>query len=142
MAEPNKVIVVLGPTATGNTKVGVCLALEFNGEIISADSRQVYKGMDVGTGKDLKEYTVQSPESRVNKIKYHLIDVVSPKVDFNVAKFQKLAYAAIDDILARGKTPIIVGGTGLYINAVVEGYQFNRVHSPESTVRSVGVGSK
>lgn len=137
MAESNKVVVILGPTATGKTKVGVRLASKFNGEIISADSRQVYKGMDVGTGKDLKEYIVRSPESRANKIKYHLIDVVSPKADFNVAKFQKLAYAGIDNILARGKTPIIVGGTGLYINAVVEGYQFNQVHSPESTVQSI-----
>jgi tRNA dimethylallyltransferase len=121
-----KIIVILGPTAVGKTKVGVKLAAKFDGEIISADSRQVYKGMDVGTGKDLKEYTVRSTQSAVKSVPYHLIDVVSPEAEFNVAKFQKLAYKAIKDILRRKKLPIIVGGAGLYIDAVVEGYQFNK----------------
>ena len=130
----NKVIVILGPTASGKTKVGVKLAVKFNGEIISADSRQVYQGMDVGTGKDLGEYNfkIQNPKSKsiskskIQKIPYHLVDVVKPKTEFNVAKYQKLAYQAIEDVLSRGKVPVIVGGTGLYIDAVVEGYQFSQ----------------
>ncbi|MFH1565371.1 MAG: tRNA (adenosine(37)-N6)-dimethylallyltransferase MiaA [bacterium] len=110
-----KILIILGPTATGKTKLAVKLAQKFNGEIVSADSRQVYKGMDIGSGKDLKEY---------GKIKYHLIDVVSPNTNFNVAKFQKFAYTAIDDIIKRKKLPIIVGGTGLYISAIVDGFVF------------------
>lgn len=114
----NKIMVILGPTSGGKTKLAVDLARKFSGEIVSADSRQVYKGMDIGTGKDLSEYKIGKI-----KIKYYLIDVVNPKTDFNLAKYQKLAYKAIDDILARGKTPIIAGGTGLYIQAVIDGYQ-------------------
>jgi len=112
----NKIIVVLGTTASGKTKLGVDLARKFNGEIISADSRQVYRGMDVGTGKDLDEY---------KNIPYHLIDVVNPNTKFSLAKYQKLAFGAIDDILKRGKTPIIVGGTGLYLQAVVDNYNLS-----------------
>jgi len=84
-----KIIVILGPTASGKTKLAVELAEKFNGEIVSADSRQVYRGMDIGTGKDLAEYSVP----------YHLIDVVNPKLRFDLAQYQKLAFAAIDDIL-------------------------------------------
>jgi len=109
----NKLIVILGPTACGKTKLAVALAKKFNGEIISADSRQVYQGMDIGTGKDLKDY---------GKIPYHLIDVASPKSQFTLAKYQKLAYQAIDDIIRRGKTPFLVGGTGLYLQAIIDGY--------------------
>lgn len=108
-----KLIVIVGPTASGKTSLAVSLARKFNGEIVSADSRQVYKGMDLGSGKDLPEY---------GKIPYHLIDVVKPNTEFNVAKFQRLAYKAIDDILSRGKVPILAGGTGLYVQAVVDGY--------------------
>lgn len=115
-----KVLVVLGTTSAGKTSLGVQLASELNGEIISADSRQVYKGMDIGTGKDLGEYKVNG-----RKIKYHLIDVVSPKQKFDLAKYQKLARLAIKDILQRGKLPIIVGGTGLYIQALVDNYQLS-----------------
>lgn len=110
----NKVVVILGPTSSGKTKWAVKLANQFNGEIVSADSRQVYKGMDVGTGKDLHEY---------KKVKYHLIDVVKPNQTFNLAKYQKLAFKAIDDVLKRRKVPIIAGGTGLYIQALVDNYQ-------------------
>jgi len=125
----NKILVILGPTATGKTKLAVKLALKFNGEIVSADSMQVYKGMNIGTGKDLNEYEIKNKSKILSNVKcqmsnvvpYHLIDVVSPNTDFNVAKFQKLAYKAIDDILSRGKLPIIVGGTGLYVSAVVDG---------------------
>jgi len=118
----NKVLVILGPTSSGKTKLGVSLAIKFNGEIISADSRQIYKGMDVGTGKDLKEYKIGR-----KKIPYHLIDLISPKTKFNLAKYQKLAQQAIDEILQRGRLPIIVGGTGLYIQAVVDNYKLSHI---------------
>ena len=119
--EKDKIIVILGPTASGKTKLAVALAYRFNGEIISADSRQVYKGMDVGTGKDLMNYELRIKNYEF-KIPYHLIDVVKPKQEFNIAKYQKLAYKAIDDILKLGKLPILVGGSGLYLQAVVDGY--------------------
>jgi len=114
-----KIIVILGPTATGKTKLAVKLAMKYSGEIISADSRQVYQGMDIGTGKDLKDYQIGRQH-----VPYYLIDIVSPKSEFNVAKYQKLAYQAIDDILARDKIPFLVGGTGLYIDAITKGYVF------------------
>jgi tRNA dimethylallyltransferase len=112
------VLVILGPTASGKTSLAVKLAYELKGEIISADSRQVYCGMDIGTGKDLKEYIIKG-----KKIPYHLIDVVNPNEEFNLAKYQTLTNQAIKDILSRGKLPIIVGGTGLYLQAVIDGYQ-------------------
>lgn len=112
----DKLIVILGPTACGKTKFAVGLAKFFNGEIISADSRQVYNGMDIGTGKDLREY---------NKIPYHLIDIISPKKQFTLAQYQKLSYQAINDILGRDKVPFLVGGTGLYLQAVIDGYQLS-----------------
>jgi tRNA dimethylallyltransferase len=112
------VLVILGPTASGKTSLAVKMASKFKGEIVSADSRQVYRGMDIGTGKDLKEYIVKG-----KKIPYHLIDVVNPSNDFNLAQYQRLANLAIKDILSRGKLPIIVGGTGLYLQAIVDGYQ-------------------
>ncbi len=115
-----KILVILGPTASGKTSLGVRLAAKYNGEIISADSRQVFKGMDIGTGKDLAEYKIGN-----KKIAHHLIDVVSPNTDFNLAKYQRLALAAITDILKRGKLPIIVGGTGLYLQAIVDNYQLS-----------------
>jgi tRNA dimethylallyltransferase len=115
-----KIIVILGPTSSGKTSLGVDLAYKFNGEIVSADSRQVYIGMDIGTGKDLKEYKVNG-----KKIPHHLIDVVKPNTKFDLAKYQKLAFKAIDDILKRGKLPILVGGTGLYLQAVIDNYQLS-----------------
>jgi len=121
-----KIIVVLGPTASGKTKLGVDLALHFNGEIISADSRQVYKYMDIGTGKDLSEY---------KDVPYHLLDVVHPNTKFHLAKYQILAFKAIDDILKRGKTPIIVGGSGLYLQAVVDNYNLSKT-KPDSKLRN------
>lgn len=110
---PDKIIVILGSTATGKTKLAVKLAKKFNGEIVSADSRQVYKGMDIGTGKDLKDY---------GQVPYHLIDIVSPKTNYTLDRWLKDAKKAIKDILSRGKLPIVVGGTGLYISALTEGY--------------------
>lgn len=115
-----KILVILGPTASGKTALAVKLALELNGEIISADSRQVYRGLDIGTGKDLKEYIVNG-----KKIPYHLIDVVNPDEEFNLAKYQKLTSKAITEILSRGNLPIIVGGTGLYLQAIIDGYKLS-----------------
>ncbi len=114
----NKLVVILGPTACGKTKLAAGLAGRFNGEIVSADSRQVYRGMDIGTGKDLADYRAGR-----QKILYHLIDIISPKTAFSVAKYQLLAYQAINRILERGKLPILAGGTGLYLDAVIFGYQ-------------------
>ncbi|OGF28654.1 tRNA (adenosine(37)-N6)-dimethylallyltransferase MiaA [Candidatus Falkowbacteria bacterium RIFOXYC2_FULL_47_12] len=125
----NKLLVIVGPTATGKTKLAVRLAVQFNGEIVSADSRQVYRGMDVGTGKDLREF-------RINlSIPYHLIDIVSPKTEFNLAKYLKLAKRAIADIQTRGKLPILVGGTGLYVQALVDGYALSGV-GPDKDLRA------
>ncbi len=112
-----KVIVILGPTASGKTKLAVALARQHNGEIVSADSRQVYAGMDIGTGKDLAEYG-----SGKDAVRYHLIDVADPKTQYDLKRYQNAAYAAIADILKRRKLPILVGGSGLYLQAVVDGY--------------------
>jgi len=133
-----KVVVVLGTTASGKTRMAVEIAKKYNGEIISADSRQVYKGMDIGTGKDLDEFKVQSEKLKV--IPYHLIDVASPKKQFTVAQFQKKAYEAIDDILSRNKLPIICGGTGLYIDAITRGLQFGGLRITNLPRRQAGYG--
>lgn len=125
----DKIIVILGTTASGKTSLGVGLACELDGEIISADSRQVYSGMDIGTGKDLDEYNCQG-----KKILYHLIDVVSPKTRFNLSKYQRLAFQAIDDVLKKGKLPIIVGGTGQYLQAVVENFKLS-LAKPDKALR-------
>ncbi|MEA2088875.1 MAG: tRNA (adenosine(37)-N6)-dimethylallyltransferase MiaA [Patescibacteria group bacterium] len=124
LREKNKIIVILGPTASGKTRLGVKLCLKFNGEIVSADSRQVYKGMDIGTGKDLKEYQIslKAKSYKLKAIKYHLIDIVSPKKRFDLAQYQKMAFQAIDNILSRKKQPFLVGGTGLYIQSIVDNY--------------------
>jgi tRNA dimethylallyltransferase len=115
----NKILVILGPTASGKTSLAVKLAEQFNGEIVSSDSRQVYRGMDIGTGKDLSEYSVP----------YHLIDVVSPKIRFDLAKYQEAAFKAIDGILKRGKLPILAGGSGLYLQAVIDNYRLSDIKS-------------
>jgi tRNA dimethylallyltransferase len=119
----------LGPTSAGKTELAVFLARQFNGEIISADSRQVYTGMDLGTGKDLSEYGTGK-----DRIAHHLIDVVKPNTEYNVAKFKKQATKSIHDILSRGKLPIIAGGTGLYISALVDDYQIPTV-KPDKNIR-------
>ena len=119
LAPKPKVLVILGTTSAGKTKLAVRLAAEFKGEIVSADSRQVYQGLDVGSGKDLSEYRFGR-----RHIPYHLIDVVSPKSKFNVVRYQKLARRALGDILKRGKLPIVVGGSGLYLQALIDNYDF------------------
>lgn len=110
-------ISVLGPTAVGKTKFSVKLANHFNGEIISADSRQVYKKMDLGTGKDLNDYLINGM-----KIKYHLIDIIEPAQEFNLFLFKKKFYEAYSEIIQRKKIPFLVGGTGLYLSAVIQNY--------------------
>ncbi len=109
-------VVVLGPTASGKTKYAVALAQKLGGEIISADSRQVYRGMDIGTGKDLAEY---------GTVPCHLIDIAEPGEQYNVWQFQQDFLKAWTDIRARGAVPILCGGTGMYINAVTRGYDFS-----------------
>jgi tRNA dimethylallyltransferase len=114
-----KLFVILGPSAVGKTEIALQLAEEFGGEIVSADSRLIYRGMDVATAKPTRAEQARVP--------HHLIDVVAPDEELTLAEYQARAYAAIDDIFARGKIPFLVGGTGLYIRAVVEGYNIPRV---------------
>lgn len=111
-----KLIVILGPNASGKTSLSIKLAKKYNGEIISADSRQVYQGLDLGTGKVKKEET--------EGITHYMIDILKPGKPFSVASFQQQVYLIIEDIIKRGKTPFLVGGTGLYIRAITLGYQF------------------
>ncbi|MCX6799672.1 MAG: tRNA (adenosine(37)-N6)-dimethylallyltransferase MiaA [Candidatus Falkowbacteria bacterium] len=132
--QKSKLVVILGPTATGKTKISVELASVFNGEIISADSRQVYIGLDIGSGKDLKEYTVTKDNGEIIQIPHHLIDIADPKKDFNLADFKKLAQIAIDKISAQHKLPILVGGSGLYLQSVVDGFSLNNA-SPDEALR-------
>ena len=112
-------ITILGPTACGKTHLATEVAYRLNGEIISADSRQVFRGMDIGTGKDLSEYTIHNTQ-----IPYHLIDICDPGFEYNAYMFQRDFYIAYDKIMASGKTPVLCGGTGLYIESVLLQYPF------------------
>ena len=128
MEERKKIIVICGPTASGKTGLSLVLAKEFNGEIISADSMQVYKKLDVGTAKATKEEQAVAA--------HHLVDFLEPDEPYNVEIFTRLAKEKIDDITSRGKTPIIAGGTGLYIESLVNGISFT--DQPEDkTVRNM-----
>ncbi|MGE0560307.1 MAG: tRNA (adenosine(37)-N6)-dimethylallyltransferase MiaA [Flavobacteriales bacterium] len=124
--QTNKLIVILGPTATGKTNLAANLALKISGEVISADSRQVYRGMDIGTGKDLADFEVKGV-----KIPYHLIDTIDAGAEYNVFEYQKDFLKAYETVLKNNNTPILCGGSGLYIDAVVKGYRFLEV--PEDT---------
>lgn len=117
-----RLITILGPTACGKTALAVALANELGSEIISADSRQVYRGMDIGTGKDLEDYVVDG-----KRVPYHLIDIVEPGSKYNLYRYQRDFMAAYDDIVSRGAQPILCGGTGLYIEAVLKGYALSTV---------------
>ena len=117
-----KLITILGPTASGKTELAAHLAAETNGEIISADSRQVYRRMDIGTGKDLADYTVGD-----RQIPYHLIDICEPGTKYNLFEYQQDFLEAYNDITARGRQPILCGGTGLYIESVLKGYTLSPV---------------
>lgn len=123
----SKMITILGPTASGKTTLAAHLAAATDGEIISADSRQVYRRMDIGTGKDLGDYIVGG-----RQIAYHLIDIAEPGTRYNLFRYQRDFRRAYDDITARGRRPILCGGTGLYIEAVLKGYNLAVV--PEDKV--------
>lgn len=111
-----KIIAIIGTTASKKSDLGIFLAQKFNGEIVSCDSRQIYKGLDLGSGKVTKEEQKMAI--------HHMLDIVEPGNIFSVAEFQRRAYEVIDDILRRGKLPILVGGTGLYVRAITDGYSF------------------
>lgn len=113
-----RMITILGPTASGKTTIAAALAYDIGAEIISADSRQVYRRMDIGTGKDLGDYTVNG-----RQIAYHLIDIAEPGTKYNLFQYQHDFMRAYDDITGRGLTPVLCGGTGLYIEAVLKGYR-------------------
>ncbi|MDA3910432.1 MAG: tRNA (adenosine(37)-N6)-dimethylallyltransferase MiaA [Bacteroidales bacterium] len=124
--QPNEnlnLIVILGPTASGKTKIAAQLAANINAEIISADSRQVYRGMDIGTGKDLADFTVGN-----KTIPYHLIDIVDPGYKYNVFEYQNDFFKVFKSLTEKGEIPILCGGTGMYIDAVLKGYKL--VHVP------------
>ena len=131
--EMRQMITILGPTASGKTPVAARLALEIGGEVISADSRQVYRRMDIGTGKDLGDYIISpkvSPLSSLHsllKVPYHLIDIREPGTKYNLFEYQQDFYDVYQDIRQRGKEPILCGGTGLYIEAVLKGYKLSPV---------------
>lgn len=115
-------ITILGPTAIGKTRLAALLADRFNGVIISADSRQVYKDMNIGTGKDLSDYIVNDKQ-----VEYHLIDVIEPGDEFNLFLFNKLFYDAFHQINSLRKIPFLVGGTGLFLHSILAGYKLNKV---------------
>ncbi len=119
-------VAIVGPTAVGKTALSLELAERFRGEIVSADSRIIYKGLDIGTDKP-------SPEERA-RVPHHLVDVTTPDRPLSLAEYMRMAYAAIDDILARGRIPFLVGGTGQYVWAVLEGWQVPEV-PPDETLR-------
>jgi len=136
-------ITLLGPTATGKTKLAAFLAKELNGEIISADSRQVYKFMDIGTGKDLSDYTVDT----IN-VPYHLINIAEPIEEYNLYRFKSDFYQAFEKIKAAGKLPFLVGGTGMYLSSILQNYKLSKAdfskqredklyHLPEETLRKM-----
>jgi tRNA dimethylallyltransferase len=112
------VITILGPTAAGKTRLAAQIAYHFNGEIISADSRQVYKGMNLGTGKDYEDYIINN-----NKIPHYLIDIIEPTEEFNVFLFKELFNKAVSEITGKLKLPVLCGGTGLYLSAVIQNYK-------------------
>ncbi len=115
----NKLIAIIGPTGIGKTRLAIHLAQKFNGEIVNADSRQIYRFMDIGTAKPTKEEQSLVP--------HHLIDIINPDKDFSLVTYQQLAYKAISDIQERGKLPFLVGGTGQYIWAILEGWSVPKV---------------
>lgn len=111
-----KLVVITGPTASGKTALGVALARRLGGEVVSADSMQIYRGMDIGTAKPTPE--------EMQGVPHHMIDIADPAENYSVSRYAKEASACVDDILARGKLPIVVGGTGLYIDSLIAGRTF------------------
>ena len=121
-----KILVIVGPTASGKTRLAVELAKAHNGEVVSADSMQIYRRMDIGTAKPTAE--------EMDGIPHHMIDVADPEEDFSVARYVELASACVDNILSRGKLPIVAGGTGLYVDSLLSGRTF-AAFSPVSSLR-------
>lgn len=133
-----KMITILGPTASGKTPLAAALAQQIGGEIISADSRQVYRRMDIGTGKDLADYRLVVDGSAVD-IPYHLIDICEPGTKYNLFQYQQDFFDAYQDIRSRGVVPVLCGGTGLYIEAVLRGYKLSPVpQNPQLRARLEG----
>jgi len=130
----NHLLTILGPTACGKTTFAAQLAYDIDGEIVSADSRQVYRGMDIGTGKDLADYHVKGKD-----IPYHLIDIAEAGTRYNVYEWQQGFLSAYQSIVERGKTPILCGGTGMYIESVVKGYEFDGRSFPAFDALIVGL---
>ena len=122
----DKLVAIVGPTGIGKTKLAIQLGLRFNGEIINADSRQIYRYMDIGTAKPTKDELASVP--------HHLVDIIAPNQEFSLPEYQKLANDAINDIQTRNKTPFLVGGSGLYVWAVLEGWVVPKV-APDVTFR-------
>lgn len=120
----NKIVSIVGLTSSGKSDLAISLAKHFNGEIVSADSRQIYIGMDYCTGKVSKAEQAE--------VKHHLIDIIPTNSSYSLARYQKDAYEAIDDIIARNKLPLLVGGTGLYVRSVVQGYNLSDASVSES----------
>ena len=118
-----KVIVIVGPTASGKTSLSIELAKKINGEIVSCDSMQIYKDMDIGSAKPTQE--------EMQGIKHYLIDVVSPAERFSVAEYKKQAEKAIEEILSKGKVPIVIGGTGLYADSLIYGIEYQEIEFDE-----------
>ena len=123
---PPKILVISGPTASGKTALAVELALQHSGEVVSADSMQIYRRMDIGTAKPTRE--------EMRGVPHHMLDVADPEEDFSVARYVELAARCVDDILARGKLPVVAGGTGLYIDSLLSGRTFARF-DPDSPLR-------
>jgi len=129
-----EIITILGPTASGKTPLAAQLAARIGGEVISADSRMVYRGMTIGTGKDLDDYIVGG-----TAIPYHIIDIADPGYRFNVYEFQCAFQNAYMDITARGKVPVMCGGTGLYIESVLRSYELGSVRFPDRKSLTIGL---
>lgn len=123
VTEDRNALVVLGATATGKTSCAVALARKFSAEILSADSRQVYRGLDIGSGKDLREY---------GEVPYHLVDIVSLPDEYSVYQYQRDFYRVFNEVQSRGALPIMVGGTGMYLDSIIRGYRFRDVPRNES----------
>jgi tRNA dimethylallyltransferase len=122
-------VTILGPTATGKTKLAAFLAKELNGEIISADSRQVYKYMDIGTGKDLSDYIADN----IN-VPFHLISIAEPTEEYNLYRFKSDFYQAFKQIINSGKLPFLVGGTGMYISAILQNYKLRKANLSQNRI--------
>ena len=127
MAQPKKLVVICGPTATGKTRLGVALAKALNGEVVSADSMQVYRGMPIGTAQPTVE--------EMDGVPHHMMAIADPSENYSVARYVEEATACVEDIFARGKQPILVGGTGLYIDALCNGQTFSDFQ-PDSGLRA------